>query len=274
MNREVPMPAANRTAHSHRVERQCRGLPGLLQELDKKPLRFRLTLFDAFMQGQAAEDPSSALCAVADRAEEFDAVVIIRGGGSSDLNCFNATASAPTWRSSRCRTDGHRARQDTSVADMVAHGAQNPDGGGRMARRTDGRNRRMARQRRPCNSDTTAAAMRTPRRCVSTPFGRAAAAEAASFSPAVAAAGTPRRGASRRRGISSRGRRRGWKTPRADRRAFARTILRLGFAVVRSGGRAVTSVRAVAAGEPIEVEVADGKISATVNAEKIWQKKS
>ena len=44
------------------------------------------------MQGAAAEESIvEALCAVADRAEDFDAVVLIRGGGSrSDLNCFNA----------------------------------------------------------------------------------------------------------------------------------------------------------------------------------------
>ena len=40
------------------------------------------------MQGAAAEESIvEALCAVAARQEEFDAVVLIRGGGSrSDLN--------------------------------------------------------------------------------------------------------------------------------------------------------------------------------------------
>ena len=60
----------------------------------------------------------------------------------------------------------------------------------------------------------------------------------------------------------------------ADRRAVARTHPPAGIrrgAERRQGGDLGP---AVAAGEPIEVEVADGKISATVNAEKIWQKKS
>ena len=75
------------------------------KEIGKSPYRFRLTLFDAFMQGAAAEESIvAALCAVADRMEEFDAVVIIRGGGSaSDLNCFNAYRLCTHVRSSRCR---------------------------------------------------------------------------------------------------------------------------------------------------------------------------
>ena len=41
-------------------------------------------------------------------------------------------------------------------------------------------------------------------------------------------------------------------------------ILRLGFAVVRTKGRAVTSAGAVAAGDRLRIEVADGRIEATV----------
>ena len=45
------------------------------------------------------------------------------------------------------------------------------------------------------------------------------------------------------------------------------------FAVLRAGGRAVTSAGSVAEGEQVEIEVSDGKIDATVNSGKIWQKK-
>jgi len=53
---------------------------------------FHHTLFQAVMQGNEAEDSIiRALEQVFDREEEFDVVVLIRGGGSqSDLNCFNS----------------------------------------------------------------------------------------------------------------------------------------------------------------------------------------
>ena len=51
-------------------------------------------------------------------------------------------------------------------------------------------------------------------------------------------------------------------------------ILRLGFAVLRAGGRAVTSAGSVAEGAALRIEVADGTIEATVKNTKIWQKKS
>ena len=54
-------------------------------------LRFLPTLFPAVMQGNGVEESvMKALTAIADRCEEFDAVVIIRGGGAvTDLDCFD-----------------------------------------------------------------------------------------------------------------------------------------------------------------------------------------
>ena len=46
----------------------------------------------------------------------------------------------------------------------------------------------------------------------------------------------------------------------------------MGFAVVRSGERAVTSIRQVEAGERLTVEVADGRFSAEVKTEKRSEK--
>ena len=102
------------------------GYQDFCKEIGKSPYRFRLTLFDAFMQGAAAEESIvAALCAVADRMEEFDAVVIIRGGGSaSDLNCFNAyrlCTHVAQFPLPVLTGIGHD--KDTSVADMVAHTA-------------------------------------------------------------------------------------------------------------------------------------------------------
>ena len=91
MNRETPLPAVvQRVAVVSSAN--AAGYQDFCKELDKSPYRFALTLFDAFMQGAAAEESIvEALCAVAARQEEFDAVALIRGGGSrSDLNCFNA----------------------------------------------------------------------------------------------------------------------------------------------------------------------------------------
>lgn len=78
------------------------------------------------MQGAAAEESIvAALCAVAERMDEFDAVVLIRGGGSaSDLNCFNAyrlCAHVAQFPLPILTGIGHD--KDTSVADMVAHTA-------------------------------------------------------------------------------------------------------------------------------------------------------
>ena len=78
------------------------------------------------MQGEAAEESIiEALCNVAARPEKFDAVVLIRGGGSrSDLNCFNAyrlCAHIAQFPLPILTGIGHD--KDTSVADMVAHTA-------------------------------------------------------------------------------------------------------------------------------------------------------
>ena len=61
---------------------------------------------------------------------------------------------------------------------------------------------------------------------------------------------------------------------KAFTKSFGMAGLRLGFAVVRSGGRAVVSAGGVGPGDALRIEVADGTIEATVKNTKIWQKKS
>ena len=93
INRENPLPqVVQRIAIVS--SRQAAGYQDFCKELGKSPYAFSLTLFDAFMQGAGAEDSIvAALDAVADRMDDFDAVVLIRGGGSaSDLNCFDMVA--------------------------------------------------------------------------------------------------------------------------------------------------------------------------------------
>lgn len=61
-----------------------------------RPYRFCLTLFASPMQGDGTENGVlAALESILQRQDEFDAVVIIRGGGSvTDLACFDSYAMA------------------------------------------------------------------------------------------------------------------------------------------------------------------------------------
>ena len=125
MNRETEMPAVvQRIAVVS--SRQAAGYQDFCKEIGKSPYDFRVTLFDAFMQGAAAEDSIiAALGEIAEQYDRFDAVVLIRGGGSaSDLNCFNAyrlCAHVAQFPLPVLTGIGHD--KDTSVADMVAHTA-------------------------------------------------------------------------------------------------------------------------------------------------------
>lgn len=99
------------------------GYQDFCKEIARSPYRVELTLFDAFMQGNGAEDSIiEALERVADRADEFDVVALIRGGGSqSDLACFNSyrlCAHVAQFPLAIVTGIGHD--KDESVADMVA----------------------------------------------------------------------------------------------------------------------------------------------------------
>lgn len=278
MNREVPMPAVvQRIAVVSSVH--AAGYQDFCQELEKSPYRFEVSLFDAFMQGEAAEESIvAALCAVAEQLEKFDAVVLIRGGGSrSDLNCFNAyrlCAHVAQFPLPVVTGIGHD--KDTSVADMVAHTAlKTPTAVAgwlveRMAE-ADGWLDYAALQLH----DATAAAMH------------------ASEVRLERLSGEVRRLSGELLTRQSlRLEHHGTLLPEAARDFLARQtlrlenaaeliagrsperILRLGFAVLRAGGKAVTSAAGVTAGEDVEIEVSDGRISATVNSGKIWQKKN
>lgn len=123
MNREVPMPLlVQRLAVVSSA--QAAGYQDFCKELGRSGYRFDLTLFDAVMQGTAAEESIlMALGRVAERQEEFDAVVIVRGGGSTtDLNCFNAyRLSSHVAQFPLPILTGIGHDKDQSVVDMVAH---------------------------------------------------------------------------------------------------------------------------------------------------------
>ena len=86
--------------------------------------KFSVQLFQAYMQGVEAEDSIiSALEKVFAEIDQFDVVVIIRGGGSqADLNCFNSywlCYHITQFPMPVITGIGHE--RDETIADMVAH---------------------------------------------------------------------------------------------------------------------------------------------------------
>ena len=122
MNREAPMPAiVQRIAVVSSAN--AAGYQDFCKELEKSPYRFTLTLFDAFMQGAESEESIvRALETVADALDDFDAVVLIRGGGSqSDLGSFDSyrlCCHLAQFPLPVIAGIGHD--KDRSVADLVA----------------------------------------------------------------------------------------------------------------------------------------------------------
>ena len=123
MNREQAMPLLTQRI-AIVSSAAAAGYRDFCNELQQGGYTFRTTLFEAVVQGASAEDSvCRALQQVAEQAEEFDAVVIIRGGGSaSDLSCFNSyrlCSYVAQFPLPVITGIGHD--KDTSVADMVAH---------------------------------------------------------------------------------------------------------------------------------------------------------
>ena len=123
MNREQPMPlVVQRVAVISSAT--AAGYRDFMMELARSNYALQTELFEAIMQGERSDESIvSALYAIAERREEFDAVAIIRGGGSTgDLECFNSyhLAFAVTQMPLPVLTGiGHD--KDTSITDMVAH---------------------------------------------------------------------------------------------------------------------------------------------------------
>lgn len=123
LNRSQPMPLVVQRVAILSSSRAA-GYRDFVKEVEASPYRFELTLFEAVMQGEAAEDSLiAALYEVASRREAFDAVVIIRGGGSTgDLNCFNSyNLSNHVAQFPLPVLTGIGHDKDLSVCDMVAH---------------------------------------------------------------------------------------------------------------------------------------------------------
>lgn len=102
------------------------GYQDFMHQIESNPYgyEFSISLFDAVMQGKQAEASIlNALDKIYARIKNFDAVVLIRGGGSkSDLNCFNSYMVASHIAQFPIPViTGIGHERDTTIADMVAH---------------------------------------------------------------------------------------------------------------------------------------------------------
>lgn len=100
------------------------GYQDFMNELQASRYRVDITLFHSTMQGEgAACSMVAALDAIAMRCDDFDAVVIIRGGGSvSDLSCFDDyTLCANIAQFPLPIITGIGHDKDVSASDMVAN---------------------------------------------------------------------------------------------------------------------------------------------------------
>ena len=124
MNKELPLPLLTRKMAVVTAQTAA-GYGDFMNELTQNAwgFRFDVTLFPALVQGELAEASMvKALHEVAEQAEEFDAVVIIRGGGSvADLACFDGYELAYTVTQMPLPVvAGIGHDRDVSVLDMVA----------------------------------------------------------------------------------------------------------------------------------------------------------
>jgi exodeoxyribonuclease VII large subunit len=125
LNKELPMPLLpQRVAVISSAT--AAGYGDFCNQLTNNPrgYAFRVELFQSIMQGTMVEESIlSALDAINSRADEFDVVVIIRGGGAtSDLSGFDTyLLAAACAQFSLPIITGIGHERDDTVLDMVAH---------------------------------------------------------------------------------------------------------------------------------------------------------
>ncbi len=272
MNRETAMPIlVQRIAVVSSAS--AAGYRDFMNELRSGGYAFRTELFDAVVQGAAAEESvTAALSAIAERAEEFDAVAMIRGGGSAtDLSCFDSyliCSYVAQFPLPVITGIGHD--KDTSVADMVAHKAlKTPtavaawltDRMARIEAWLDESARRL--------HDTAVAATRNERLRLERLASDTAREGGMYVERCRSALGLLREqtAAAALRIVESNKARLEAADGLVEGRSPQR-IMRMGFAVVRSGGRALLSTEGLRAGERIEVELCDGALDADITSIK------
>ncbi|MCL1942492.1 MAG: exodeoxyribonuclease VII large subunit [Candidatus Azobacteroides sp.] len=125
LNRELTLPSLPKRIAVISSE-TASGYEDFVNQLKSNGGRFNfyVKIFPALMQGiQTEESVIGALNNIYDEYEQFDVVVIIRGGGAvSDLNCFDGyllAANCAQFPLPIITGIGHE--KDNSVVDMVAH---------------------------------------------------------------------------------------------------------------------------------------------------------
>ena len=223
------------------------GYQDFMKELERSAYHIKTELFEAIMQGESCDASIvAALYAIADRADEFDAVAIIRGGGSTgDLECYNSyhLAFAVTQMPLPILTGiGHD--KDMSVTDMVAHTmlktptavAQWID---QRATEFDGALEYCAITLRDiCRQTTHAAALRL---------------EQMSAEVRHLVERTLQGEAQRLDGLKS-----------LVENFAPERIFRLGYAIARKEGKALASVEGIEVGDTIDISLTDGTLNAKV----------
>jgi exodeoxyribonuclease VII large subunit len=223
------------------------GYQDFMKELERSAYHIKTELFEAIMQGESCDASIvAALYAIADKADEFDAVAIIRGGGSTgDLECYNSyhLAFAVTQMPLPILTGiGHD--KDMSVTDMVAHTmlktptavAQWID---RRAAEFDGTLEYCAITLRDiCRQTTHAAALRL---------------EQMSAEVRHLAERTLQGEAQKLDGLKS-----------LVENFAPERIFRLGYAIARKEGKALASVEGIEVGDTIDISLTDGTLNAKI----------
>lgn len=265
MNRELKLPpAVQRIAVIS--SSKAAGWQDFHNELFRYGYTFAVTLHEAVMQGESSEESIiAALEQIAQAEESYDAVVIIRGGGStSDLNCFNSyRLSSHIAQFPLPVITGIGHDKDVSVADMVAHTSlKTPTAvavwlNDRLATLEAALDNAALQLHELCTSATHRASLLIERHTAEL---RLAAERLLTLQTTKVETLTSQLHDNTRLALEAQAQRLRHLEELAESQSPER-ILQLGFAVARVGGKAIISKDQVCAGDIVTIEVADGIIT-------------
>lgn len=272
LNKELPFPAvAQRVAVVSSAT--AAGLQDFRRHIAESPFDIRTELFEAIVQGGGAEESIiGALEQIAQREEEFDLVAILRGGGSqSDLECFNSYVLASHIAQFPLPVvTGIGHDKDISVADLVAaRSLKTPTA---VADMLVAMAEEFLGEAEVCYQRIATLAQHTLTTQSSTLTLHAAKLIGATSAHLSSASLTLQRAELQLHHSSvaaiERNRNRLAMAESSVAASSPERILSMGFAVVRSGGKAVVDASALAEGQTIEISLAKGKTEAVVKSNK------